>query len=298
MRKPARILIVLLAALSLLVCAACGDRSAGEPSPSQATEPSPSPTSSPSPSNSPSPSPAPPEPSPSEPEFPPTREDLGGGYTLVTDFDEQGRKLLETTLYSGEIPPAKVPVDFDPETGELVPIGSTEPEVVEDKVMSRTVYDYDGEGYQMQERTYRSGDPDPNIPYLVRWEDAEGRTILYEQHNFHLDWGTTEDFCRYTMDYEENAPDVAVTIQTSFVPGTFPNTKPVTGTARCTVPLSATAHGVVPAGISYGKEGVLSFSLCEVDKEGKSLRTYDYDGKGNLGSSYEAMPSEPQVSAS
>lgn len=274
MKKAVYILLVPMAALVLLLCA-CGNKGTAEFNPSPVAGPSANPTGSP-------------EPAPSDPAFPPTTEDLGGGYTMVTDYDSRGRKVQETTLYSGEKYPDRMQMDLDPETGKLVPVGSVTPEIVEDMVVSRTIYDYDGEGYQVQVRSYSYNAPDPDIPNFIRQEDAEGRIILYEAHNFHLDWGVTEDYYRYTFHYEEGTPDVEVTVYTSFMPGTLPGMEPVIDMVQCTVSMDPSAHGLSPGGLSYGAEGVTSFGLYEVDKEGESLRVCYYDREGNLTETYHA----------
>ena len=206
-------------------------------------------------------------------------EDLGDGYSLVTDYDEQGRVVRETTYYSGEFYPDGQMYSIDPETGALISMGT--PEIVENMVMGYLLYDYNGEGYYMQVRQYSIEAPEPDIPYSVLWEDEAGRTLLYEAHrNFH--WGITQDYYQYTFAYgEPNAP-VEVTVFTSFVQNTLPGTKPVTDSAQYTLTLGSDAYAFLPAPASYGTEGILGFTLYELDEQGEYLRVCSYDRDGTL----------------
>lgn len=216
--------------------------------------------------------------------------ELGEGYSMVTDYDDQGRVLRETVRYSGEYIPNGQMVEIDPETGDFVPADGSSPEVVEDLTVSYSLYDYDGKDYAVQVREYQAEYPD--TPKKVTQKDALDRVTLLETHQ-NFSWGITEDFYRFSFAYEDGSSDVAVTILTSFVADSRPGTKPVTHTAQYTVSLGADAYAVSSASLSYGIDGVSSFGIYEVDKNGNTLRASFYDQEGTLTQTLPVNGDEP-----
>lgn len=216
--------------------------------------------------------------------------ELGESYSQVTDYDDQGRVLRESVLYSGEYFFGIQMMEIDPETGEFVPSDPDSVETVENKTVAYSLYDYDGEDYAVRIREYQAEYPD--TPKKVTQKDALDRVTLLETHrNFH--WGITEDFYRFRFAYEEDSSDVAVTILTSFVPDSRPGTKPVTHTAQYTVSLGADAYTVSSAALSYGADGVSSFGIYEADKDGNALRASFYDQDGALTQTLPVNGDEP-----
>lgn len=205
--------------------------------------------------------------------------ELGDAYSIVTDYDDQGRVLRESVLYSGEYFSQKTYGNIDPETGKFIPSDPDSVEIVENKTVAFTLYDYEGADYAVRVREYQAEYPD--TPQKVTQKDALDRVTLLETHQ-NFSWGITEDFFRFSFAYAEDSPDVAVTILTSFVPDSRPGTKPVVRTAQYTVSLGADAYTVSNVSLSYGPDGISSFGIYEADKEGNDLRASFYDQDGTL----------------